>query len=104
MSDKLFKIDDGRLHSCEVPENPARRENGTVNGESSDPKPGIPFNGGDRQELKTAARMADKAVYRTYFGSIGPANMAIFFILAIAFSFCIKFPGAFKPRYMEIIC
>ncbi|TGJ80985.1 hypothetical protein E0Z10_g7773 [Xylaria hypoxylon] len=50
---------------------------------------------GKEKEVKTAQKLmiADRQVYRTYFGSIGRTHLAIFFAFGAAFAFTLRFPA-----------
>lgn len=41
--------------------------------------------------------IADRQVYRIYFGSIGPTHLVIFFAFGVAFAFTLRFPGSSTP-------
>ncbi|KAI1116845.1 putative ATP-binding cassette transporter [Nemania sp. NC0429] len=47
----------------------------------------------DATTQKQKLMIADRQVYRTYFGSIGRAHLAIFLAFGVAFAFTVRFPG-----------
>ncbi|KAI0415678.1 putative ATP-binding cassette transporter [Xylaria grammica] len=59
--------------------------------------------GEKEKEVKAARKLmiADRQVYRTYFGSIGQTHLAIFFAFGVAFAFTLRFPAVWVQWWSE---
>lgn len=99
-ADQAFTITElGNLCVLEIPEDLATHENADSIKEviaedpissTTIPKPSTPK---VVSEQGMSALIADRKVYQTYFRSISLINLLLFFAIAVAFSFTLKFPG-----------
>ncbi|KAI0187341.1 putative ATP-binding cassette transporter [Xylaria flabelliformis] len=96
-ADSVLKIENGNLIPYQFSDSDPKREHhsdavesqkGEVPGESSDPSEKAGKKIGTAQKL-----IADRQVYRTYFGSIGPTHLSIFVAFGVAFAFTLRFPA-----------
>ncbi|KAI0433473.1 putative ATP-binding cassette transporter [Xylaria sp. FL1042] len=57
----------------------------------------------EKKKVKTVQKLmiADRQVYRTYFGSIGRTHLAIFFTFGVAFAFTLRFPAVWVQWWSE---
>ncbi|KAI0404995.1 putative ATP-binding cassette transporter [Xylaria palmicola] len=99
-ADRVLKIEAGNLVPYKFPD-PDRRDDDQGPEASTEAQAlGVPGSNLSRPE-KTGRgpeavqkpTIADRQVYRTYFGSIGRVNLAIFFALGVIFAFTIRFPA-----------
>ncbi|KAI1736568.1 putative ATP-binding cassette transporter [Xylaria scruposa] len=96
-ADSVLKIENGSLVPYRFPDSNPKGEHlpdsvesqkDEVLGDSFDP----PEKAGKR--IETSEKLiADRQVYRTYFGSIGPTHLSIFVAFGVAFAFTLRFPA-----------
>ncbi|KAF2973471.1 hypothetical protein GQX73_g11 [Xylaria multiplex] len=104
-ADRVLRIEDGNLVLYRFPDSDYKGdelpENSTEAQGPEAPGGGLSGLGKDGKEMekekeaKTVQKLmiADRQVYRTYFGSIGRTHLLIFFAFGVAFAFTLRFPA-----------
>lgn len=94
----MLKIENGTLVPYEFPDRDYKEELPVDAVEPQKPQAPKDWLGGSEKgekkgEVAMNLMIADRQVYRTYFGSFGRTHLIIFFVLGLAFAFTLRFPG-----------
>ncbi|KAI0536463.1 putative ATP-binding cassette transporter [Xylaria digitata] len=102
-ADKVLRIEDQNLVPYRFPDSDYKGDelpdNSTEAQRPEDPGGDLGLPGKNEKErekeVKTVQKLmiADRQVYRTYFGSIGRTHLVIFFAFGVAFAFTLRFPA-----------
>ncbi|KAI0459697.1 putative ATP-binding cassette transporter [Xylaria acuta] len=97
-ADSVLKIENGNLAPYKFPDSDFKGDQPPDSIESQTPEaPSDSFNPSEkaRENIKTSQKsmIADRQVYRTYFGSIGRTHLGIFLAFGVAFAFTLRFPA-----------